>query len=58
MDIINKFAYLGFNGKIELKNPNRTFMIIDNHFQGKKFFGKLIAGNSDGKKDYSYFFYS
>lgn len=48
LDLINMFAYLGFNGKINLNNPERTFMIIDNHYKGKKYFGKLIAGKSDG----------
>lgn len=42
------FVYLGFKGKIDLKNPDRTFMIIDNHYKGKKYFGRLIAGKSDG----------
>jgi hypothetical protein len=43
------FKPLGFQGGVNLKNPDRTFMIIDNHYLGKKFFGKIIAGKSDGK---------
>ena len=50
MDIIETFRPLNFQGKVNLKNPDRTFMIIDNHYLGKKFFGKIIAGKSDGKK--------
>jgi len=42
------FGVLGFKGKINLKTPERTFVIIDNFYKGKKYFGKLIAGKSDG----------
>jgi len=42
------FGCLGFKGKINLKNPERTFVIVDNYYRGKKYFGKLIAGKSDG----------
>ncbi len=42
------FGVMGFKGKINLKNPDRTFVIIDNFYRGKKYFGKLIAGKSDG----------
>jgi len=49
LDIIEMFKPLGFQGGVNLKNPDRTFMIIDNHYLGKKFFGKIIAGKSDGK---------
>jgi hypothetical protein len=49
LDIIEIFRPLNFQGKVNLKNPDRTFMIIDNHYLGKKFFGRIIAGKSDGK---------
>lgn len=32
---------MGFKGKANLKNPDRTFIIIDNN--KTKYFGKLIA---------------
>ena len=34
----------GLNAKIDLKNPKRTFMIVENKNTGMKYFGKLIAG--------------
>lgn len=43
------FGVLGFKGKINLKAPERTFVIVDNFYKGKKYFGRLIAGKSDGK---------
>lgn len=48
LELINMFGCLGFKGKINLKNPERTFVIVDNYYRGKKYFGKLIAGKSDG----------
>jgi hypothetical protein len=38
----------GLDAKIELKNPKRTFVIVENKGNGMKYFGKLIAGR-DGK---------
>jgi hypothetical protein len=34
----------GLSAKIDLKNPKRTFVIIENKGNGMKYFGKLIAG--------------
>ncbi len=33
----------GLSAKIELKNPKRTFVIVENKGNGMKYFGKLIA---------------
>jgi len=48
LDIIDKFNSLDFKGKVNLTNPKRLFIIIDNHHRGKKYFGKIIAGGYSG----------
>lgn len=48
LDIIDKFHALDFKGKVNLTNPKRLFIIIDNHHRGKKYFGKIIAGGYSG----------
>lgn len=49
LDIIAIFLNgLEFKGKVNLKNPKRTFVIIDNHYKGRKYFGKLVASKPDG----------
>ena len=47
--IINKFVKLKFKGKVNLNNPKRKFIIIDNTKNGIKYFGKIIAMKSEGK---------
>jgi tRNA (guanine10-N2)-methyltransferase len=47
------FDVLKFKGKVSLKKAQRTFIVIDNHYRGMKYFGKLIAGKDD--KDALYF---
>jgi tRNA G10 N-methylase Trm11 len=42
---IDKF---GINGKICMKDAERIFVVVENHKNGMKYFGKLIAGR-DGK---------
>jgi hypothetical protein len=34
----------GLNAKIDLTNPKRIFIIVENKNTGMKYFGKLIAG--------------
>jgi hypothetical protein len=31
-----------------MKKPERIFVIVENHKNGQKYFGKLIAGRPDG----------
>lgn len=47
LNIMDKFTVLNFKGKVDLKNPQRIFIVIDNHHRGVKYFGKLIAGKSE-----------
>lgn len=46
--VINYFESFDFKAKVDLNNPKRTFVILDNSFSGNIYFGKLIAGK-DGK---------
>ncbi len=48
LNVIEKFNIFNFNGKVNLKKPQRIFVIIDNDHSGKKYFGKLFAGKSQG----------
>lgn len=48
LDIINKFSVFDFKGKVDLKKPERTFVIIDNTIKDYKYFGKIIAGDCSG----------
>ncbi len=45
---MDMFTCLNFKGKVNLNKPDRIFMIIDNHYRGTKYFGKMIAGKSEG----------
>lgn len=47
VDTMELFDKYHFKGKVDLKNAQRTFVIIDNHSRGTKYFGKLIAGRSE-----------
>ncbi len=49
LDVIEKFHILNFQGKVDLKNPRRVFIVIENENTGRKYFGKLLAGKSLGK---------
>ncbi len=49
LDIIWMFNVFNFKAKVSLKKAKRVFVVIDNHKTGVKYFGKLIAGKSDGK---------
>jgi tRNA (guanine10-N2)-methyltransferase len=48
LDVIEKFHILNFKGKVNLKNPKRVFIVIENDHTGIKYFGKLLAGKSQG----------
>jgi hypothetical protein len=48
LDIINKFAIFNFKAKVDLTNPKRHFVYIDNHHRGRKYFGRILAGAHSG----------
>ena len=52
LNLIEKFILFlnekGLKSKVDLGNPKRVFIIIENNYTGMKYFGKLIAGR-DGK---------
>jgi tRNA G10 N-methylase Trm11 len=50
LDIIQLFSIFNFKAKVDIKKAKRVFVVIDNNLTGAKYFGKLIAGKSDGKK--------
>jgi hypothetical protein len=49
LDIIQSFSIFNFKAKVDIKKAKRIFVVIDNHINGEKYFGKLIAGKSDGR---------
>ena len=49
LDVMELFDIFKFKAKVSLKKAKRTFVVIDNHHRGTKYFGKLIAGKSDRK---------
>jgi tRNA G10 N-methylase Trm11 len=49
LDIIQLFSIFNFKAKVDIKKAKRVFVVIDNNLTGAKYFGKLIAGKSDGK---------
>jgi tRNA G10 N-methylase Trm11 len=65
LDIIDKvitYAYqLGLNGKVSMNDPERVFVLIENHRNGQKYFGKIVAGRDGNIKfniDSSALYYS
>ena len=52
VEIIEKFGFLPFNPKIDLKNPEMIFKVIQNTLDGKWYFGKEIASNRDERETF------
>jgi tRNA (guanine10-N2)-methyltransferase len=44
LSVMEKFGCLNFKGKVNIKNAERTFVVLDNHKRGVKYFGRMIAG--------------
>lgn len=48
------FQYIEFKGKVNLKNPERTFILIEDRYNNVNYFGKIIAGRTDGTSLFDY----
>jgi len=48
LDIIHKLSVFNFKAKVNLTNPKRHFIYIDNHHRGRKYFGRILAGAHSG----------
>lgn len=43
-----------FKGKVNIKSADRTFIVIEDNYNKRIYFGKVIAGRIEGKNHYIY----